>query len=204
MIKYILELILVKIKWRLRNKHNGTAILNLCNIDNAEVGRETYGSFKIFCSAANVKLKIGNYCSLAHDVVFLLGDEHITSNFSTYHFKTKYGLVEREAVSKGDIVIKDDVWIGYGAIILSGVTVGQGAVIGAGSVVTKDIPPYAIAVGNPARIIKYRFSDNIIKELIKVDYSKIDRKMVERNIEYFYQPITKAEQLKWIIEGENT
>lgn len=73
--------------------------------------------------------------------------------------------VKHEATSKGDIVVKDDVWIGYGSIILSGVHIGQGAVIAAGSVVSHDVPPYAIVGGVPARLIKYRFSEEMTKKL---------------------------------------
>ena len=72
-------------------------------------------------------------------------------------------------MSKGDICIKDDVWIGENALILSGVTIGQGAVVGAGAVVTKDIEPYSIVCGVPARIIKYRFDEELRRELIKMD-----------------------------------
>ena len=69
--------------------------------------------------------------------------------------------------NKGDIIIGNDVWIGYEAVILSGITIGDGAMIGTRAVVTKDVPPYAIVAGNPAKIIKYRFDDKRIKELLE-------------------------------------
>lgn len=103
-----------------------------------------------------------------------------------------------EALSKGDIIINDDVWIGCNAIILSGVNIGQGAVVAAGAVVTNDIPPYAIVGGVPAKVIKYRFETAIIDELLKVDYSKLTDEAIKQNIEKLYEPLTKKEQLDWM------
>ena len=99
---------------------------------------------------------------------------------STYPFSRHvFGKVDNpDNASKGKIVIEDDVWIGHGVIFLSGVHVGQGAVIGAGSIVVKDIPPYAIYVGN--QVIKYRFSNKIIDELLKIDYKTLDSKKLKR------------------------
>ncbi|MBP3710262.1 MAG: CatB-related O-acetyltransferase [Treponema sp.] len=88
---------------------------------------------------------------------------------STYPFKAKIFGVEREALSKGDIVIEDDVWVGENALILSGVTIRQGAIVAAGAVVTKDVEPYSIVAGIPAKIIKYRFSEELRKELLNID-----------------------------------
>lgn len=79
---------------------------------------------------------------------------------------------EFDGVCKGPIIIEDDVWIGFGAIILSGVTLGKGCVIGAGSVVTKNVPPYAIYAGN--RVVKYRFNENVIKKLMKFNLNQLD------------------------------
>ena len=94
---------------------------------------------------------------------------------------------EREAYSNGPIVINDDVWIATDSIILSGVNVGKGAVIAAGSVVVKDVPPYSIVGGNPAKVIKYRFEQNIIDKLMKIDLSSIDKSINQENIELFYR-----------------
>lgn len=79
---------------------------------------------------------------------------------------------EWETQAKGNIIVNDDVWIGDSALILSGVEIGQGAVIAAGAVVTEDVPPYAVVGGVPAKVIKYRFRDDVIKELVKIDYAK--------------------------------
>jgi len=93
---------------------------------------------------------------------------------------------EKEAWSKGLIIVEDDVWIGTRVIILSGIRIGQGAIIGAGSVVTKDVPPYAIVGGDPARVIKYRFDEETVKQLIKIDFSRISKEFVLNNIDLLY------------------
>ena len=88
---------------------------------------------------------------------------------------------KRKNVTKGPIIVRDDVWIGSHVLILSGVEIGQGAVIGAGSVVAKSIPPYAVAVGNPARVIKYRFSPEIIEILCKrLNYQMLTIDVIRR------------------------
>ncbi|NLK24601.1 MAG: CatB-related O-acetyltransferase [Clostridiales bacterium] len=103
-----------------------------------------------------------------------------------------------DAISKGDIIVRDDVWIGQRAIILSNVNIGQGAVIAAGSVVTKDVPPYAIVGGVPAKVIKYRFSPEMIKELLKIDYSKLTDEMIKEHINDFYTELKDIKQLEWV------
>jgi virginiamycin A acetyltransferase len=132
------------------------------------IGKGTYGSLNVVTrDYQNVKLIIGNYCSIADGVKFLLSGNHQYDIVSTYPYELL--MLGRKdagiAVAKGNIIIGDDVWIGANAIICSGVTVGQGAIVAAGGVVTKDVEPYAIVGGNPARVIKYRFNENIRKKL---------------------------------------
>lgn len=116
------------------------------------------------------KLKIGNFCSIAPEVAFILSADHYINQFSTYPFKSKVFDQGDEGVSKGDIIIEDDVWIGFRSTILSGVTIGQGAIVGAGSVVTKSVPPYAIVGGVPAKVISYRFETEIREEMKKLTF----------------------------------
>ena len=175
---------IIKRKYRQKNKFNYTEIKNVCDISKINVGMETYGIIDVKTYGGdNCFLKIGNYCSIANDTVFILGGEHEYKYISTYPFKAKF-LEIPESMNKGNIEISDDVWIGYGSTILSGIKIGQGAIIGARSVVTKDVPPYAIYCGN--KVIKYRFSEEIIKELLKIDFSKIDRNYIKNNINLFY------------------
>ena len=108
-----------------------------------------------------------------------------------------------EAISKGDIIIYDDVSIGYGAIILSGVHIGQGAVVEAGSVVTKDIPPYAIVGGVPAKLIKYRYKPEMIEALLTIDYRKLNDEIIRNNIDKLYTELRNAEQLEWMPRKEH-
>ena len=126
------------------------------NTNSITIGHYTYGEINILSSkSGQAKLKLGHFCSIAQDVVFILDVEHPTSYLSTFPFKVMLlQSAPYEATSKGDIIIQDDVWIGYGSTILSGVKIGQGAVIAAGSVVTHNVSPYAIVAGVPARVIK--------------------------------------------------
>ena len=87
-------------------------------------------------------------------------------------------------------------WIGDSALILSGVEIGQGAVIAAGAVVTEDVPPYAVVGGVPARVIKYRFTDEVIKELVKIDYDKVDRKFIELHEDIWYRKVMNPESAR--------
>lgn len=180
-------------QWRLLNPHNET-ILNLKGIpilDKIKVGRRSYGGLNIW-SFGNPQeaLTIGNFVSIADNVRFLLGGNHPHTGISTFPFKTKY-FGNLEAQTKGPINIGDDVWIGADALILSGVTIGQGAVVAAGSIVTKDVPPYAIVAGNPATIIKYRFDHAIIEKLTSFDFSKLtDEKIINLGSALLYTEIT--------------
>jgi len=119
------------------------------------------------------KLIIGKFCSIACGVKFIFTSaNHTLKSFSTYPFPLfweEYGLAQKDVTqawdNKGDIIIGNDVWIGYEAIIMSGVHIGNGAIIGTRAVVTKDVEPYTIVGGVPAQFIKKRFADETIKKL---------------------------------------
>ena len=96
-----------------------------------------------------------------------------------------------EAWSKGPIIIEDDVWIGMNAIILSGVHIGQGAVISAGAVVTKDVEPYSIVGGNPAKLIKYRFDASLREKLQLVNFERIDEELIKENESIFIGTVSE-------------
>lgn len=138
---------------------------------NVEMGDDSYGTPQIYSWGDNTKLKVGKYCSIGEEVKVMLGGEHYTDWVSTYPFSSRWpevaGNLPKCNKSKGDVTIGNDVWIGNFACILSGVSIGNGAVVGAHAVVAKDVPPYAIVAGNPAKIIRYRFDENTIKRLEK-------------------------------------
>ena len=180
------------------NAHNET--YPTCWFDETlvSVGRKTYGPLFVCASNREARLTIGNFCSIAPAAAFILSSEHAAGYVSTFPFRVKYGFADCEALSKGDICVEDDVWIGYGATILSGVRIGQGAIVAAGAVVTKDVPPYAVVGGVPAKVMKYRFPPEMIGELLKVDYGKLSDDMVRDHIDELYQPLGNAEQLAWM------
>ena len=187
-----------KKNWRKKNKDNSTYLIkNGSPEDNILVGRGTYGGLDVH-NCTNHWLKIGRYCSIAKNVIFLLGVEHDYDRISTYPFKRKLLGGGEEATSKGDIIVGDDVWIGCRAIILSGVHIGQGAIIAAGAVVNKDVPAYAIVAGVPAKIVKYRFEESMREKLKRVDYSKIDTEFIKRNIAKMQESIDEGTDLNWL------
>lgn len=186
-VKFKIILFVNKIRWRLLNKNNSTYVSNLFNLSSVSVGNYTYGSIKVLDNNHLAKLIIGNFCSIASDVTFILNSEHYTKNLSTFPFKVMcLHSCSAEAFSYGNIIIDDDVWIGHGATILSGVHIGQGAIVAAGAVVTKDIPPYSIVGGIPANVIKYRFSEEVIDYLLELDYKLLTESLVRDNIGLLY------------------
>jgi len=134
------------------------------------VGDHTYGEPTVVDPQC-AHLSIGRFTSIATHVTIVLGN-HRMDAVTTYPFKTlnrfwpAAARVGADHQTKGDVAIGNDVWIGQGVTILSGVRIGDGAVLGAQSVVTKDVPPYAIVAGNPARVLRYRFDELTIKRLL--------------------------------------
>jgi len=136
-----------------------------------EIGDYTYGKPSILSGGEGATLKIGKFCSIAGGVTIYLGAEHHSEWVTNYTFN-KLPIFEKGGMTKtkGNVIIGSDVWIGDNALILSGVTIGDGAVIGARAVVTKDVKPYEIVAGNPAKHIRFRFSDEQITELLKIKW----------------------------------
>lgn len=195
MIKIILNkisqttrLLLFKKKWRKVNTNNFTTVKNIFPLEKVYVGKKTYGDLNVKTFGnSNEKLVIGSFCSIAGEVTFLLGGEHFYKGLSTYPFRKYVCNIKENTLTKGPIILKDDVWVGQGCLILSGVTIGQGAIIAAGSIVAKDIPPYAIFANNA--IIKYRFSNDIISKLLKLDFSKLTEDSIKANIDFLYSDL---------------
>lgn len=191
--------------WRILNPHNKTSIDTGSNYKKVTVGRASYGELKIRSWGNNEEgLKIGSFVSIADDVNFLLGGEHEYNGLSTYPFNVMYFGYKTEAKSKGKIIVNDDVWIGHGALVMSGVTIGQGAIVGARSVVTKNVEPYSIVVGSPAKHIKFRMANEIIAILLELDFSKISDSKIYSLKDLLYGELTieKARLLVDYIMGD--
>lgn len=169
---------------------------------NTSIGVHTYISGSIINDAT-----IGSFCSIARDCLIGGLAEHPTSMISTspalYSSDILTGksfVTQTSYSSKSRVIIGNDVWIGARCIILEGVTIGSGAVIAAGAVVTKNVPPYAIVGGVPARLIRYRFSENEIEKLLNFNWWNLDRTNLSKlainfsNKENFFKEIGKNDQ----------
>jgi len=139
-----------------------------------EIGEHSYGVPFVYAINSENRLKIGRFCSIGHDVTIVLvnhrSDFVTTYPFATYRHVWPEAPMLQDYVGRGDVVIGNDVWIGHGVFIGSGVTVGDGAIVGGHAVVTKDVPPYAVVVGNPSKVIRYRFDAATIESLLEIKW----------------------------------
>lgn len=138
---------------------------------------------------------IGKFCSIANRVNIGLGNHTINYLSTSPIFTEKYNGTGFSWINKTiappfkRTIIGNDVWIGFGAMVIGGVKIGDGAIIGAGSIVTKDIPPFAIAVGSPAKVIKYRFSEETIEKILQNPWWNKSEKDLKQNIIEFQKVI---------------
>lgn len=153
------------------------------------IGRHSYGPLIIDSYPGSEKgITIGSFCSISRGVVFITGGIHPMHWVSTFPFRAQFGMPgayeDGTPSSKGDIVVGSDVWIGTEAMIHSGVTIGDGAVVAARSVVTRDVPPYAIVAGVPAKIVRFRFDDSVIRSLLRIRWWEWDDESVLEAVPY--------------------
>ena len=180
-------------QWRNANLHNETICTHPIPLQKVSVGRRTYGAITaMHWGHPDEFLKIGSFCSIGGGVEFMLGGNHAMDGLSTFPVKVKYLGHAHEALTKGPIVVGDDVWIGNRATILSGTKIGQGAVIGACAVVSGHVPPYAVVAGNPAKIVRYRFIPEVIEKMLELNYDEVTDEAVLAMGHRMYEPVTTA------------
>ena len=149
-------------------------------------GKYTYGRPNVLWSNDNAKLTVGKFCSIGEDVNIYLGGNHRTDWVTTYPF----GHINKEIFNsfdgkghpstKGNVTIGNDVWISKNVTIMSGVTIGDGAVIANNSHVVKNVEPYSLVGGNPAKLIKYRFTEEQIKKLLEIKWWDWDDEKINK------------------------
>ncbi|MFF2481161.1 CatB-related O-acetyltransferase [Paenibacillus sp. NPDC058071] len=152
---------------------------------NTYIAPYSYGEPLVLSYGSNSILSIGKFCSIGAGVTVMLGGNHRYDWGTTYPFSAfmqEFSYIPEVAVSKGNVIVGNDCWIGICSTIMSGVTVGDGACIGTHAVVTKDVPPYAIVAGNPARVVKYRFPQNVIDRLLHIKWWDWEPHQIEKAI----------------------
>lgn len=155
-----------------------------------EIGMYSYGScFEPGCIGAHTK--IGRYCSFAGGAYRFNGNHAMRfRSMHPYFYNAAFGYVEKELISRTELVIGNDVWVGQNAIIVPGVRkIGDGVVIGAGAVVTKDVPDFAVVSGNPAKVMKYRFSKETQDEIKASKWWDKDIEELQKDIDEFTRPL---------------
>ena len=171
-------------------------------------GRFTYGNPRFMLWGEADAIEIGSFCSIAEDVTIFGGGEHNAAWVTTFPLRMALSdpLAGKDGhpATKGKTEIGNDVWIGFGATILSGVAIGDGAIVGAKAVVTRDVPPYAIVAGNPAKVIRYRFPQEQIQALLELQWwnwpvAKIQAAasmLCSKDVDRFIQAARSEGQLK--------
>lgn len=162
-----------------RLAHNASIRNSIIN-DFTSIGRYTKVNFT----------QMGKYCSISWDVTIgAINHPYNTISTHAFPYVKRIGFVKEDNQNHKKTLIGNDVWVGCNSVILSGVKVGDGAIIGAGSVVTKDVPDYAIVVGVPAKIIKYRFKEEIRNKLKEIEWWNLPYQTIKSNIQIFQRPL---------------
>jgi len=170
------------------------------------IGKNTYGHqhIKLRHWGEPTKLVVGNFCSIAFDVTIYLGGNHRMDWVTTFPFPNNPVLennnIERSTTvgTKGDVVIGNDVWIGDNVTIMSGITIGDGACIACNSHIVKDVEPYSLVGGNPAKLIKYRFTEEQIKKLLEIKWWFWEDEKINK-----YVPLLLNENIDQFISAAN-
>jgi len=155
--------------------------------------RFNYGTMRVIQTGEGAEAKIGSFCSIAEGGRIMLGGHHRMDYATTFPFGIQYpetfgngGYVCVQ--NRGNVVIGNDVWIGDNVVIMAGVTVGDGAVLGCNAIVTKDVEPYSIVAGNPAKFIRYRFSPEVIEQLLDIAWWHLPVDIIKLLVPYLMSP----------------
>ena len=160
-----------------------------------EIGRGTYGAPEISSWNEGATFKIGSFCSIANGVQIFLGGEHRMDWVSTFPFNVLWDSarhIKGHPKTKGDVIIGNDVWIGTDAVIMSGVRIGDGAVVGARALVARDVEPYAIHAGNPARLVRKRFDETTIQQLLELAWWDFEDEEIKQFLPLLLSPDVQA------------
>lgn len=179
--------------------HTTARIYRFVKIYNSKVGRYSY----IGPGTELVNVAMGNFCSVARSCSIGLAThtlDYISTSpiFTESKNATSYKWINKDVVDqkKNSVKIGSDVWIGNKATVLSNITIGNGAIIGAGSIVTRDVPDYAIVAGVPAKIIRYRFKQEIIEKLLEIRWWDFPDEYLKKNVAFFQTSDITLEMMK--------
>lgn len=148
-------------------------------------GKESYHNGNFIVKGENGILEIGSYCAIGADVKVILSNHDVNRICMQYTFYKKHFDLKKIDGDRSVTRIENDVWIGDNVIILAGVNIGTGAVLGAGAIITKDVAPYSIVAGCPAKLIRNRFSEDKIQQLLTSEWWNWSEEKIKENKEFF-------------------
>lgn len=193
-IRRLIRKIILKVE---RDGHYSVTIRRIFSTyHNVEIGMYSRGA--IFCKDLPPGTRIGRYCSIFPTMRIFSGNHPMnTKSTHAFFYNPKLDVVETDIIERTKLTIGNDVWIGHNAIILSSVSsVGDGAVIGAGAVVHQDVPPYAVVVGNPARTVRYRFSEQTIQVLLESKWWNKSVEELRLEMDGFREPLEGVQKVR--------
>jgi virginiamycin A acetyltransferase len=178
-----------------------TKVIDAKIVGNVQIGRwTTFNGPNSDIYALLNKVQIGNFCSIARNVSIQEYDHFFDRITSYFIFTNMFGEeMKSEIVSQGNIIIGNDVWVGTHSVVLSGAIISDGAVIGANSLVNSFIPPYAVAAGSPAKVLKYRFTEQLIERLLKIKWWDWDDERIRATRALFDGPLTEEKLNKCLV-----
>ena len=189
--------LLRKVRDKITSFRIGATIVNSKFGDKSYVSKHAFVSNSIIGDYSSIgrnttiiNTDLGKYCSISWNVT-IGATQHPFDSISSHAFTyiKRFGFVDGDKRIVKRTFVGNDVWFGANSIVMPGIKIGNGAVIGAGAIVTKDVPDYAIVVGNPAKTIRFRFSEEQIEELLKSEWWNLDYEIIKQNIDLWKESI---------------